>query len=354
MRISFFIHDISNSGGSERVTTIIANELCHLGYEVSILSICGTTTLFYDLDKRVTVSIMYPEKKEVNSKKNILGIMKKAYRYHRNNKTDLIIDVFASRSLVSIPVKKLLGIKNISWEHFNYTVNEGLNSFGRKLACKYSDMIITLTNEDKELYEKENNIKGKIDYIYNPSPFNTNHICHIENHTVITVGRLTYQKGYDMLVNIWAKVEKKSDWKLLIIGSGEDEEQLKKQCEELDIKNVCFMGNQQNVDQYYLNSSIYVSTSRFEGLPMCMIEAQSFGLPIVSFNCKTGPSEIIKDEENGYLIEMNELDSFAEKLEYLMNNKDLRQGFSLSSKKESERFLMANIIDKWVSCIENL
>lgn len=354
MRISFFIHDISNSGGSERVTTIIANELCHLGYEVSILSICGTTTLFYDLDKRVTVSIMYPEKKEVNSKKNILGIMKKAYRYHRNNKTDLIIDVFASRSLVSIPVKKLLGIKNISWEHFNYTVNEGLNSFGRKLACKYSDMIITLTNEDKELYEKENNIKGKIDYIYNPSPFSTKHICHIENHTVITVGRLTYQKGYDMLVNIWAKVEKKSDWKLLIIGSGEDEEQLKKQCEELNIKNVCFMGNQQNVDQYYLNSSIYVSTSRFEGLPMCMIEAQSFGLPIVSFNCKTGPSEIIKDEENGYLIEMNELDSFAEKLEYLMNNKDLRQGFSLSSKKESERFLMANIIDKWVSCIENL
>lgn len=354
MKICFFIYNISNPGGSERVTTIIANELKNRGYDVSILSICGKDS-FYKLNENIPINIIYKNKFDINSKTKFFSILKKAYKYHKDNKTDVIIDVFASRSLISIPIKALLNIKNISWEHFNYSVKEGLNPIARKVACLFSDKIITLTNEDIELYKKDNKkIRCSMDHIYNPSPFNKVTASNLQSKNVITVGRLTYQKGYDILLDAWRIVEDKSDWNLLLVGDGEEKENLINKSRELGLKNVKFLGVIENVSEVYRDSSIFVSSSRFEGLPMCMIEAQSFGLPIVSFNCLTGPSEIIEDDGSGYLVENRQYYELAEKILDLINNKEKMFEFGKKAKEDSKRFTIDSIIAKWEMIINNL
>lgn len=346
MKICFFIYNISNAGGSERVTVLIANELKRRGYDVSILSICGKDS-FYEIDENIPINILYKNKHDISSKKKYFGILRKAYKYHKMNKTDIVIDVFASRSLISIPLKLILNLKNISWEHFNYTAKIGLNPLGRKLACKYSNKIITLTSEDISLYKQDNKIKASIDYIYNPSPFENSEISDLNNNNIISVGRLTKQKGYDMLLDSWKIVEESSDLNLIIVGEGEEKENLKRQCKKLNLKRVSFTGITNNVSEFYLNSCAYVSSSRFEGLPMCMIEAQSFGLPLISFKYKTGPSEIIKDDITGYLVKNGDCKELAEKILKLTKNRERLKQMSINSKEYSSRFNMDSIIDKW-------
>ncbi|WP_196049088.1 glycosyltransferase family 4 protein [Clostridium saudiense] len=354
MRICFFIYNISNPGGSERVTTIIANELKARGYDISILSICGKDS-FYDLNKDIPIEIIYKNKYDINSKTKFFSILKGAYKYHKGNKTDVIIDVFASRSLISIPIKVLLNIKNISWEHFNYSVKEGLNPIARKVACLFSNKIITLTNEDIQLYKNNNKaIRCEMDYIYNPSPFPSVEVSKLEEKNIVTVGRLTYQKGYDMLLDSWKIIEESTDWKLTLVGDGEEKENLIEKAKRLNLKNIKFLGVKDDVAEVYKNSSIFVSTSRFEGLPMCMIEAQSFGLPIVSFNCLTGPSEIIENNISGYLVKSGDYHKLAEKLLDLINNKEKLIRFGKNAKADSKRFMIKSIIDKWEMTINNL
>lgn len=354
MRICFFIYNISNAGGSERVTTIIANELKRRGYDISILSICGSKP-FYELDKQIPIKIIYKDINNINSKHKYFQILRNAYKFHKSNKTDIIIDVFASRSLITIPLKMVLKIKNISWEHFNYNAKIGLNPLGRKLACKYSNKIITLTNEDTLLYKKDNkNMNAEIDYVYNPNPYEGSDVSDLSKKNIITVGRLNYQKGYDRLLKAWSLIENKCDYRLFIIGNGEERQTLEDEANRLKLKNLEFVGVTDKVEEYYKNSAFYVSTSRFEGLPMCMIEAQSFGLPIISFKCETGPSEIVEDNLSGYLIENEDCEILAKRMLELIKDKDKMKKMSIEAKRGSLRFNIDSIIDKWESIINNL
>lgn len=353
MKICFFIYNISNAGGSERVTILIANELKKRGYNVSILSICGIES-FYEINKDIPIEVIYKNKHNINSKNKYFNILRKAYKYHKYNKTDIVIDVFTSRSLISIPLKLVLKLKNISWEHFNYSARIGLNPVARKLACKYSNKIITLTKEDILLFKEDNKVKASMDYIYNPNPFENAKVSSLNNNNIVSVGRLNRQKGYDMLLDAWSIVEKNSNFKLVIVGDGEEKENLKKQVQELNLKNVSFTGITNDVTEIYLNSCLYVSSSRFEGLPMCMIEAQSFGLPLVSFKCKTGPSEIIRDRITGYLVENGNCKELAEKILELIKDRDKLKEMAVKSKADSSRFNMDAIIDKWEMIISNI
>lgn len=352
MNICFLIYNISRSGGSERVTCIIADNLSKMGYNVHILSICGTNKPYYKVNKKVHFSTIY-NKNQVNHKLIYLQTLHKIKKYYKDNKIHCSIDVFASMSLYTIPLKKFVKIKNISWEHFNYLTNEGMGKIARKLACKYSDAIVTLTKEDLNYYKANKKINGLAEYIHNPTPFPNALKCDIHSHKVITVGRLTYQKGYDMLLQAWKQVETKcNNWSLNIYGVGEDEEKLKKQAQDLNLKHVFFGGAVKNIAKKYEESSIYVSSSRFEGLPMCMIEAASFCLPIVGFNCKTGPSEIVENNVNGFLIDNFDIDKLSEKLIELIL--DEKKRISFSKKTTISKFSLSEIMKKWEMLLNEL
>lgn len=102
-----------------------------------------------------------------------------------------------------------------------------MNKWGRMLAVKYSNQIVTLTEADKKCYIKRcKKIKAKIEYIYNPSTYQDAEMHLMDSRTVISIGRLTYQKGFDRMLNIWEKVEQEKDWDLVIIGDGEKKQKL--------------------------------------------------------------------------------------------------------------------------------
>lgn len=139
-----------------------------------------------------------------------------------------------------------------------------------------------------------------------------------------------------------------------MLGDGDEKESLINLANKLKLKNVKFLGVKKDVPEYYKKSSIYVSSSRFEGLPMCMIEAQSFGLPIVAFDCKTGPSEIINNNKDGFLIKNENIEELAEKLLLLINDRDKLEKFSLEARKSAKRFTLEEIIKNWQELLEKI
>lgn len=354
--ICFLIGNLDHSGGTERVTTLISNQLAKIGYKVYILSLTEGNKPFFELENSIQIGSLYPKK--ISMKNNFLGVVWKIRKYIKQNQIDTLIVVDSISCIFTIPALYGLKINHICWEHFNFNVNLGVKfrDLGRKLAAKYCNYVVTLTKRDKELWENGlKNIKAKIVPIANPTPYeNIKHTPSLESKTILAVGRLTYQKGFDLLISAWAEVCKTNyDWKLQIIGSGEDEEALKLQAESLKIEHrVEFIPATKNIEYYYRNASIYCMSSRFEGFGMVILEALSFGIPVISFDCDAGPSDMIINHKNGYLIENGNIYKLAEKLNYSMNISPSRYMELITDAFQKSRdYYVSNIVNNWLRII---
>ncbi len=360
LNICFLSGDMSRTGGTERVLSIIANELSKQKnkFNIYILSITNeNNTSYFRLEKEIKNNRIL-KSKDVNFKKQYFQIVKGIRHYIKENNIDILIDVEVIASLFSIPATRFTKTKLISWEHFNFYEDNGshLRIYARKLAARFSNCIITLTEHDKQNYLNNLDIKGKVEYIYNPIEEVDDIECNIKSKQIISVGRLTYQKGFDMLCDV-AKVVLKDNkgWKWLILGDGEDKDKLRSKIKEYGLENKLILkGNVSNVEEYYKNSSLYVMTSRFEGLPMTLLEAKTYKLPIVSFNCLTGPSEIVKNNINGYLINPENVEAMSNKLNILMNDENKLKEFSSNAQIDIEKFELKPIIEKWTNVLENV
>ena len=356
--VCFFISNIDNSGGTEKVTSILANKLIDLNYNVNILSLSGNETIYFPLHNDIKLHKLYMIKPSY--KKNFLSCIWKVRNYIINNDINILIDVDSILTVFSVPALIGLNIKHICWEHFNFEENLGtkFRDLGRKIAAKYCDNIITLTEKDKLLWQKGlANIKAEINAIANPAPYeNVASFPKFKNKMAIALGRLTYQKSFDLLVEAWAKVYKiHPDWSLQIIGSGEDELKLKEQVKLLGIeKSVQFISVTQNVVQYYEQASLYCMSSRFEGLPMVLLEAQAFGLPVVAFDCNTGPSDLIQPGENGYLVPCFDTTLFAQAIMQVIELDETSYRLMCEkAKAKNSEFYCDKIINKWIEVIGN-
>ncbi|NUF65567.1 glycosyltransferase family 4 protein, partial [Acinetobacter bereziniae] len=317
-KVCFLIGNMSSSGGTERVTSIIANELVSANFDIFILSLINGEQPFFSLNENIHLDSLYTQK--VSMKKNFLGCCLKIRKYVQEHEIETLIVVDSISCVFTVPALFGLKINHICWEHFNFNVDLGIKfrNLGRKWAAKYCDHIVTLTKRDKILREEGlSKINAKITPIANPTPYtNTKCSSSLEFKSILALGRLTFQKGFDLLIEAWGKVcQSNSDWKLYLVGDGEDEAFLKAQAKKLNIiDRISFSPATKNVEQYYLKSSFYCMSSRFEGLPMVLLEAQAHGLPIISFDCDTGPSEIILNNMTGYLVPNLDVESLANSL----------------------------------------
>ena len=348
--ICFFSGDITNSGGTERVGTIIANELSkNRKYKVSFVSLVEKKEApFFEISTVIKRYKLY--NKPVKGAIHIVQICHKLKKVVKNNNVDILIDIDGILDMYSLGVKLFTGVKVISWEHFNYYQHPAVShrKYTRRLAGRFADAIVTLTNEDKGYYEKNIKIKCPIEFIHNPvMNLEKSYDYDLNSKILLSVGRLTYQKGFDMLLDVADIVlNKYVDWKWIVLGEGEDRPMLE--------GKVILKGNVSNVDDYYKASGIFVLTSRFEGLPMTLLETKPFKLPVVSFDIKTGPRECIIDGKNGYLIKEFEIENMAEKIEKLIEDKSLRNEFSKNTLKNIEKFKLKNIIEKWNKLLEKV
>lgn len=353
--ICFLVGNLNNSGGTERVCSIIANSLDDIGYDVTIVSISEGTNPFFPLNKKIKTHSLFP----------LLGralyrfpaIIYKLRSYLKKEEVDILIVVETMSVLFTLPATKGLSVKHICWEHFNFKSDLGKANrrLARQLAARYCDIVVTLTERDKQYWLKGAKCKARILSIPNPSPYKPQEdINRQESKTVLAVGRLTYQKGFDLLIRAWAEVaNEKSDWNLVILGEGEDRLKLSNLIEKYQLESkVVLAGKTSHVEEYYKNSDIFCLSSRFEGFPMVLLEALSFGLPIVSFDCDTGPAEILADT-GALLVPNGNVKLLASKIIDLIGNDDLRDSISYKSKKKSEAYHVDNITTLWVKLFES-
>lgn len=355
-KICFLIGNLNNSGGTERVTTLIANALAQKNFQVSILSLTNGKQPFFELVPSIKTYSLYTE--NISFKKNFLGAVWLIRRFVTQNQIDTLVVVDSISCVFTVPALFGLKVKHICWEHFNFKVNLGVKyrDIGRKWAAKYCDYVVTLTKRDKELWEQGiKNIKAKIIPISNPTPYeNIDYVPSLEFKTVLAVGRLTYQKGFDLLIEAWVQVcAVNHDWKLCIVGSGEDEETLKAQAKKLGVyERIDFIPATKNIDLYYKTSSFFCLSSRFEGFGMVILEAQSFGIPVVAFNCDCGPNDLIQSEKNGYLVENGNINLLSTTL---IKALQLEPNSYLSmvdfNKQLINNFHVSCLVDKWIDIL---
>lgn len=357
--IAFFINDITSSGGTERVTCMISNmlqETCEYNIVIISLNECGGDIKF-PLDSQVHTT-------KIN-KTPQLGIYRfpivcaRLARLVRRYKIDVLIDVDGILDLYSIPVRLLTRVKLISWEHFNYHQNPDVpyRRLSRQLAGIFASAIVTLTEQDASLYEDNLKIKrAKILTIPNPMSSHAASTYDSNSKIIISAGRLTYQKGFDMLVNIASEVlPQHPEWKWLVFGEGRDHEKLEQQAKEKGIASqLLFPGRTVYLSKYLEEAAFFVLTSRFEGLPMVLLEAKSHHLPLISFDCETGPREIIQNEWNGYLIQCFSIETMAQKINKLIDSPSLRILYSQRTSTGNITFYPDYITEQWNKLISSI
>lgn len=355
--VCFLIGNLNSSGGTERVTTLIANKLSEDNrFQVSILSLSEGKNPFFHLDSNINLYSLYEVRPSF--KKQFFSTILKIRNFVKNHHIDILVDVDSILCVFTVPALIGLSTKHICWEHFTFNTNLGIKQrdLGRKLAARYCDYVVTLTNRDKELWKEGlEKINAKIVAIPNPTPYeNCNNQPSLDSKVVLAVGRLTYSKGFDLLLQAWKQVMLvQEDWKLQIVGNGEDEIKLKTLVDQLNIiDSVEFIPATQNIAEYYQSASIFCLSSRFEGFGMVILEAMSFGLPVVSFNCEVGPNELINHHYNGLLAEPLNITDLSDCILEMMNVPDESyKKYVLNSKMYSTKYFIGNIVDKWIEII---
>lgn len=374
MKIIYCIHSTCNSGGMERVLSNKVNYLSSLpNYEIYIITTGQRgRPHFYDINpsvKCIDLDINYSETVISNPIKRIYKSFGK-YLKHKNKlkeilfklKADIVISMFTNDVNFLYKIKD--GSKKVLEIHFSREfrllanrkgitrlLDVYMTSFNDKLVAKY-DRFVVLTKQDKQSWNDHKNIS----VIYNSVTNSDNKIVSsLENKKVLAIGRLSFQKNLELLIELWSEISKiHLDWSLTIVGTG-DTKELKNKIRMMNLENVINLVSSTNaINDYYINSSLYLMTSRFEGLPMVLLEAQNFGLPIVSLDCKCGPNEIITDGEDGFLIKMVDSSGFINKTSMLIENDSMRKEFGKKAKVNSSRFSEEVIMKQWISLFEEL
>jgi len=373
MKLLYCIPSLYSPGGMERVLTEKVNYLSNLpDFEITIVTTdqMGKSLRFslndnirlihLDIDFNSHYSVGLLNKIRLHKKK-ISIYKKKLEQIINDSKVDICISLCGKEIdfLYKLPIK----CKKIAELHFSMNYRKqflvsnhsgyfwellgNIRTYQLKKAVKSLDKLVVLTKND---YNQWKLIHQNVIQIPNSNPLNNPERSKLEIKKVVSLGRFDAQKGYDMLIDSWKIVSEKNDeWILEIYGQGEWHQMLLDKIRNHNLKDkVVLKSVVSNVEKVYCDSSMYVMSSRYEGLPMVLIEAMSCGLPIVSFDCEHGPGEVITDEVDGFLVEPNNVEKLAEKISFLIENESLLNEMGSNAFKSAKRFSKEPIMKKWI------
>ena len=365
------------AGGVERVLTLKANYMADvLGYDLTIILTEGKDKpLFYPLSKKIKVinlDVDFEALWTCSFFKKIFVYLQKQRIFKKRLTEELIrLKADITVSLLRREINFINDIQDDSRKIGELHVNRanyrnfeaGDTNIVKRLFAKYwmhnlvshlkrLDRFVVLTEEDKASWTELSNVE----VIPDPLAFDIDQVSPLTNKRVIAVGRYVYQKGFDLLLQAWKMIEQQHpDWELVIYGMG-DRTPYEQLIDKLQIDRTrCHLnGSTSDIKAEYLNSSLFVFSSRFEGFGMVLIEAMACGLPVVSFDCSCGPKDIVRNNEDGLLVPSGCVDSLAEAMHQMMSDESLRQKMAKVATKNVQRYKLNKVCQDWQRLFESI
>lgn len=361
MKIIYLIAGTYRPAGMERVLAQKTNWLAEHGHEVVIVTTDqkdrpSAFELHHSI-RCIDLAIGYEDNNGSSFFDKLIHFPIKQLTHRRKlakllkaEKADIVISMFCNDASFLPGIKdgsrKVLEIHFSRFKRLQYN-RKGLYGLAdrylswkdRRSAARF-DRFVVLTKEDAGYWGDMPNMT----VIPNGRTFTFDNPSDCRSHQIIAVGRYSYQKGFDMLLETWRKMDTHG-WILRIAGCGEELGQ---------VPGNVLLGLSTDMKKEYLDSSILVLPSRYEGLPMVLLEAQAAGLPIVAFECKCGPRDVITDGVDGFLVPEGDTDTMAERLFELMDDEDLRRRMGSAAYRASDRFDAESIMLRWQQLFEQL
>lgn len=376
MKLIYCIRALYNPGGMERV---LLNKVTYLvgksGWDIMVVTTDqkGRPT-FYAFPKRVKMVDLGINYSDDNSRPvlgKIVGYLwrrrmhkKRLSALLKKEKADIVVSLYPSESSFIPSIHD--GSKKVLELHYNKFFRLQYNRGGllglidrwrtkqdERIVSQF-DRFVVLTDEDKTYWGSLPNIE----VIPNAALPMGESFSDVSPKRVIAVGRLDYQKGFDRLIKAWEIVQRQgafTDWHLDIFGQGEWKEMLQRTIEERGLQATMHINPPtKNIASEYARSSLLVMSSNYEGFPMVMIEAMACGLPVVSFDYKCGPKDIIKDGENGLLVTNDDIQGLANAMMRVMEDDELRRKLSLNACKVVATYSEQAVMGQWIKLFTDL
>jgi len=356
IRVLFYIHGLSG-GGAERVLSILSDYFVeNLHYDVTVITFDSQDKDFYTLNQKIN-RIQLTKKTGKNIVAKIGYRMKYLYKLYKTVNSvnpDVVLPLITLTNIEMIVISFFSKKPVIAAEHSSYYAIKSL-SFRvlRLFIYRFASKVIVLTNADKQIYQK---YMKNVEVIPNPITLDCdNETEKLREKTILCVGRLNKVKQFDHIITVFNNIHKKhNDWKLIIAGEGKERENLQTQIDRLKLtKVVSLVGNVENISDYYKKSGIFVLCSEYEGLPMALGEAMLCSMPVVSYDCPTGPKEMIENNVSGFLVTHNNKEELEEKIEILINDSNLRKYLGSNAKKQMQKFSIDSVGKTWEKLIES-
>ena len=377
MKIRFLLMNAFAVGGTIRTTFTTAGELA-ARHDVEIMSMYRRradtalpvpegVTLKYLADLRKEALPDLPPQQRRLAEQPTRLMSTNDFRYPNFN---LLTDVRMARYIRSVRDGVLIGTRpsinlavallaspsvvRVGQDHMNLaSYNTALRN---QIGAIYPrlDIVSTLTPGDAEAYRRHLAGATRVECMPNGVPDVGGNRASLDEKVVVAAGRLGRQKGFDRLLRAWARViGDHPGWQLKIFGSGVDMKPLRRQIRRLGIEDSAhMMGFTSSLHEEMARASLYVMSSRKEGFPMVLLEAMAVGLPVVSFDCPTGPRDIVREGVDGHVVPEGDVDALAAAMGGLMGDPDRRKAYGRAAVEGARRYDLASITRRWEELLE--
>ena len=360
VKIAFILYDVSILGGAEKVSVNVANALSKY-YEVYIVSLQGNI-VYPDYDIDPSIKVCYLNVSSDRLRYQIKEAFTPLRRFLSFNKIDVALLEGNYCGFISSFARPFVKTKFIFCDHgaFLNQYKDYTIRYMRRSATLLCDHTVVLTEKSRNDYIDYFHIKDKnISCIYNWAEekyINNKRMYDTSSRVIISVGRFGPEKGYDQLVKVANIIlPKHKSWKWFVYGDGETFDEIVKMVENYGLKEQLILAGVSNrLEEIYSQAAFLVLPSYREGMPLVLLEAKSFKLPLVSFDIITGPGEIIQNGVNGFLITPYDIEEMARKVEVLIKDADLRESMSSHAYDNISLFRKDNIVKKWRGLLDSL
>lgn len=370
MKVLFLIHSLS-PGGAERATVNLSNYWATKNWDVVIVTLAPLSKDFYKLHDRVRRIALNLAEESPNILYGAIANLKRLIAIRRVLNTecpDVAVGMMTTASVLlgflSLTMSEKIVMIGCEQTHPPMVPISRLWYTLRYLAYPHLDAVIALTKESAQWIASKTGAR-RVEVIPNPIPWpfpsqppylNPKDILSQDCRLLLGVGRLVKEKGFDLLIGAFSKLASYfPEWVLTILGEGPLRHQLENQVMVHGLQGrIMLPGVAGNVGEWYERADIYVMSSRFEGFGNTLAEAMAHGTPVVSFDCPTGPRDIIRHEVDGLLVPPGDVERLVYALERLMRDESLRLRLAAKAVEARERFSLERIAAKWENLFAEL